>query len=67
LQNNYKSFDRDEAIRLIIDSLKIASNNDSATAGINLEKDILPTILICNQTEVKEVNKDEIKNIIGLK
>ena len=67
LQNNYKSFDRDEAIQLIMESLKTASNNDSATAGINLEKDILPTILICNENEVKEVTKDEIKNIIGVK
>ena len=67
MQNNYKSFDRDEAIQLIIESLKTASNNDSATAGINLEKDILPTILICNESEVTEVTKDEIKNIIGVK
>ncbi len=67
LQNNYKYLDRDEAIKLILDSLKTASNNDSATAGVNLEKDLLPTILICDQNEVKEVTKDEIKNIIGVR
>ncbi|MDA2969764.1 MAG: proteasome subunit beta [Actinomycetota bacterium] len=67
LQNNYKNIDKDGAIKLTIESLKTASNNDSATAGINLEKDILPTVLICNQKEVKEVSKEEIKQIIGAK
>lgn len=64
LQDNYIKPERNDAIKLAIKSLKIASNNDSATVGPSIEKNVSPNIYICDANDVQALPDIEVMNFM---
>jgi proteasome beta subunit len=55
---------RDEAVRLAVQSLKDASEEDVATGGPSLSKGIFPTVLVLTSDGVEEVEADELRRVV---
>jgi proteasome beta subunit len=55
---------RDAAVRLAVQSLKDASEEDVATGGPSLSKGIFPTVLVLTAGGVEEVETDELRGIV---
>ena len=51
---------RDEAIRMALEALKDAADEDRGTGGVDLERNIYPTIKICTARGIESVPDDEI-------
>ena len=56
--------DRDAAIRLAVESLKDAAEEDSATGGPSLSRNILPTVLVITADGVEHPDDDEIRGVV---
>lgn len=55
---------RDKALRLAVQSLKDASEEDIATGGPSLSKGIFPTVLVLTTDGVEEVGDTELRSIV---
>jgi proteasome beta subunit len=60
----HSGLSRDEAVRLAVQSLKDASEEDVATGGPSLSKGIFPTVLILTADGVEEVETDELRRVV---
>jgi proteasome beta subunit len=51
---------RDQAVRMVVEALKDAADEDRGTGGIDLERNIFPTIKTCTERGIETVADDEI-------
>jgi proteasome beta subunit len=53
---------REQAVRMAIEALKDAADEDRGTGGVDLERKIFPTIKTCTARGIETVGDDEIAN-----
>ncbi len=53
--------ERDEAVRVAVEALVDASQEDVATGGVDPTRDIYPLILVVTADGVQEVAEDEVR------
>jgi proteasome beta subunit len=56
---------RDDAIRMALEALKDAADEDRGTGGVDLERNIYPTIKICTLGGIESVSDEEIARLYG--
>jgi proteasome beta subunit len=54
---------RDDAIRMALEALKDAADEDRGTGGVDLERNIYPTIKLCTQTGIESIGDEEIARL----
>jgi len=54
---------RDEAIRMALEGLKDAADEDRGTGGVDLERNIYPTIKTCTAAGIETIPDDEIARL----
>jgi proteasome beta subunit len=57
------SASRDDAIRMALEALKDAADEDRGTGGVDLERNIYPTIKLCTQGGIESIGDEEIARL----
>jgi proteasome beta subunit len=52
---------RDDALRIALQALADAADEDRATGGVDLARGIFPIVCFCNESGVEEVSREEIE------
>ncbi len=54
---------RDEALRIGLQALMDAADEDRATGGVDLARGIFPTVHLCSAAGIDEVSQDELRRV----
>jgi proteasome beta subunit len=56
---------REDAVRMVLEALKDAADEDRGTGGVDLERKIYPTIKTCTARGIETISDDEIARLHG--
>ena len=59
-----EGINRDEAVRVAVEALTDAADEDRGTGGVDLQRGIYPTLSLCSEVGIEDIAMDEVERVV---